>query len=78
MSPAHFRFGPSAEKSWSNRLGAMLKVWLLSVVTLDLIHNRRAILGRGYPYPFDHAVFKFRFARAPTFLAIMSAWPLLR
>ena len=33
MSPAHFWMGASAEKSLSSRLGAILNLWSLSVVT---------------------------------------------
>ena len=39
---------------------------------------RAVIFERRYSYPFGQAVFKFRFARAATFFAIISAWPLLR
>ena len=39
---------------------------------------RAVIFERRYPCPFGQAVFKFRFARAATFVAIISAWPLLR
>ena len=47
MSPAHFWFGAGAVKSRSNRLGAMVKRWLLSVVALYLrvLTHSKAILA---------------------------------